>query len=163
MAGKLDRMAKRQKVMQGQLDNLLQHGLQSPPSSASSSTSSSSASSFSPYSLSTSSFSPLAPPRPFSPADLPEGGRPSPTTHFRLLSAQPSSNLLSCLSDRPWMIERVVPFSELRLPKHRLPAGSEQYLRPGQEMPATLITGFNDQFCNLLKYPRVRGSYSAAW
>ncbi|ELR21490.1 fungal Zn(2)-Cys(6) binuclear cluster domain containing protein [Acanthamoeba castellanii str. Neff] len=32
--------------------------------------------------------------------------------------------------------------------------GSEQYLRPGQEMPATLVTGFNDQFCNLFKYSR---------
>jgi hypothetical protein len=143
-------MAKRQKLMQGQLDNLLPHGLESPSPSSSSSTSSSASSS-------SSTFSSLAPSRSFSPADWLEGVRPSPTAHFRLLSAQPSSNLLSCLSDRPWMIERVVPLSELRLPKHRFPAGSEQYLRPGQEMPATLVTGFNDQFCNLFKYSRVRG------
>ncbi|ELR21492.1 uncharacterized protein ACA1_184390 [Acanthamoeba castellanii str. Neff] len=146
MAGKLDRVAKRQKLTQGQLDTKM---ITSPSSSPSSFTSTS---------PSTSSSSP--PPRLF--ADWLKGVRLSTATsahiHVRVLSSRPSSNLLSCLADQPWLIERVVPLSELRLPKHRFPAGIEPYLsaglRPGQKVPATLVTGFNDQCCNLFKYSR---------
>lgn len=151
MAGKLDRVAKRQKLTQGQLDT--KAITTSPFSSPSSCTSSSTSPSFPP------------PPRL---ADWLKGVRLSTATsdhiHVRILSSRPSSNLLSCLGDQPWLIERVVPLSELRLPKHHFPPGIEPYLsaglRPGQKVPATLVTGFNDQCCTLFKYSRVRGPTS---
>lgn len=61
------------------------------------------------------------------------------------------------MDDRPWSIERLVPLSEIRLPKHRFPEGCERYFPPGG-IVTTLITGFNDQFADLFKYSRVRCS-----
>lgn len=141
-------MAKRQKLTQGQLDTKAI----TPPFSSS------------PSSCTSSSTSPSFPSPPRL-ADWLKGVRLSTATsdhiHVRILS---SSNLLSCLGDQPWLIERVVPLSELRLPKHHFPPGIEPYLsaglRPGQKVPATLVTGFNDQCCTLFKYSRVRGPTS---
>jgi hypothetical protein len=71
-----------------------------------------------------------------------------------VLSTHPSSNLLGSLDQhKPWLIERVVPRSELHLAKHRCPPGLEALL---WSVPVTLITGFNDQLCHLFKYTRVR-------
>jgi hypothetical protein len=75
-------------------------------------------------------------------------------TQTAVIAILPSANLLGSF-DKPWMIERMAPASEVYLPKHEfpLPACAKFFAR--QRKP--LLVAADDQFRRMTKYAWVRG------
>jgi hypothetical protein len=153
MKSKLDRLAKRQRATNASINSLsLVSG--SPPTSSSSSSSSSDDTLSSSSRRRSSGMETEW--RSSTPISWPED--PARKFNFRqIVRTRPSGGLLSSLGyGQPWLIQRAVSPAELHLPKHQFPPEMDSVAFAARGGLTLLITNFDDGFCSLTKFPRVR-------
>jgi hypothetical protein len=86
---------------------------------------------------------------------------PARKFNFRqIMRTRPSGGLLSSLGyGQPWLIQRAVSPAELHLPKHHFPPEMDTVAFAARGGLTLLITNFDDGFCSLTKFPRVRAAH----